>query len=56
MKPKSLLFLILGIGSAWLLVALVTRNFDSDNLFTLIIGAFAGYFVALNDKKIASQE
>lgn len=42
---KNMLSLLAGILVAWLAISFFTKNFDSNYLFTLLIGVFLGYQV-----------
>ncbi|WP_342506793.1 tRNA U-34 5-methylaminomethyl-2-thiouridine biosynthesis protein [Sporosarcina sp. FSL K6-2383] len=40
---KNLIFLIAGTVFAWLVIRLITKDFESGYLITIIIGVFLGY-------------
>lgn len=42
---KSLLLLLAGTVSAWLIMGWITKNFNEDFLFVLLFGVFVGYGV-----------
>ncbi|MFS0688801.1 hypothetical protein AB1K89_06125 [Sporosarcina sp. 179-K 8C2 HS] len=48
---KTLLILIAGILSAWLVIGFFTKNYDGDFLIILLFGVLVGYGVRKREEK-----
>ncbi|MDV6379279.1 tRNA U-34 5-methylaminomethyl-2-thiouridine biosynthesis protein [Sporosarcina sp. GW1-11] len=48
---KSIIGLIAGILSAWLVISIITKSFDSDSLLILLLGVFMGYGIGKKEQK-----
>ncbi|WP_252504026.1 hypothetical protein [Sporosarcina sp. Marseille-Q4943] len=48
---KTMISLIAGILFAWLVISFITKNFDGNFLFALLIGVFLGYGVKKKEGK-----
>ncbi|PIC71211.1 tRNA U-34 5-methylaminomethyl-2-thiouridine biosynthesis protein [Sporosarcina sp. P16b] len=48
---KSIMLLIAGILFAWLVISIITKNFDGDFLLILLLGVSIGYGVGKKEQK-----
>lgn len=48
---KNIILLIAGILFAWLVISMITKNFDGDLLLIILLGVFIGYGVGKKEQK-----
>lgn len=46
---KNMIFLVLGILTAWFVISFFTKDYSYEYLFTLFTGVFLGYGVGKKD-------